>query len=446
VSAGLRSKRSKREQRMATPADKSSTEIKVGCLYWYIDRDGVEKPVKVLSIDHALVPPSYSILMPSEGGGEVVTRETEGHRLRIKPQTASAQGFEAGAAAGAAAAAAAAEAAGSVGGDVDAATAPRRIPVPESFKCPISGEVMVDPVVDPEGNTFDREGIERWLARNPTSPITRNRLTADMLQPNRALADSIAEIRPMLETVEEAVPNPAVTKAMEEEIALRRMWLGRVKVKVKNASSLPKSDAIVVVSNGSTHCRTIPEKPEGHSCLKKATPACAGTDPVWEHELTLPVAAPARGHEDARCLVLHVKHLPVGQEWTGNDEGEWIGKVTVKLQQIRLSGAAGLDLSEPLLKKGNPVANAQLHVSLSTEDLPYETFANEVSQLLKPPPRPPPSKPDAIGLLGKGLEIMSLSNKANRGDAAARAALDGGAARRFGEELEHGILHLLGKK
>ena len=71
----------------AATADDSGTDIKIGCLYWYINRNGEEKPVKVLSIDHALVPPSYCIEMQSEGGGEVVTRETEGHHLRVKPQT-----------------------------------------------------------------------------------------------------------------------------------------------------------------------------------------------------------------------------------------------------------------------------------------------------------------------------------------------------------------------
>jgi hypothetical protein len=58
---------------------------------------------------------------------------------------------------------------------------------------------MVDPVVDPEGNTYDRASIEQWLARNPTSPITRSRMTKDDLTPNRALADLIATFKPMLE-------------------------------------------------------------------------------------------------------------------------------------------------------------------------------------------------------------------------------------------------------
>ena len=45
-------------------------------------------------------------------------------------------------------------------------------PIPPSFKCPITGSMMqdpvVDPVVDPEGNTYERRAIEAWLERSAT--------------------------------------------------------------------------------------------------------------------------------------------------------------------------------------------------------------------------------------------------------------------------------------
>jgi len=52
---------------------------------------------------------------------------------------------------------------------------------------------MREPVVDPEGNTYEKRAIEEWLQRNATSPLTRNRLTAAMLKPNRALGAAIEE-------------------------------------------------------------------------------------------------------------------------------------------------------------------------------------------------------------------------------------------------------------
>jgi len=64
---------------------------------------------------------------------------------------------------------------------------------PESMKCPITMDVMQDPVMDPEGHTYERSAIEAALAKNPESPMTRTPLTASQLVPNRGLRDAIAE-------------------------------------------------------------------------------------------------------------------------------------------------------------------------------------------------------------------------------------------------------------
>ena len=61
----------------------------------------------------------------------------------------------------------------------------------DSFICPITKAVMVDPVVDIDGNSYERSAIEQWLNLHGTSPITRNPLCAADLFPNRALKDAI---------------------------------------------------------------------------------------------------------------------------------------------------------------------------------------------------------------------------------------------------------------
>ena len=55
--------------------------------------------------------------------------------------------------------------------------------------CPITHLPIVDPVVDPDGHSYEREAILGWLKNHATSPITRSRLTADQLRPNFALKD-----------------------------------------------------------------------------------------------------------------------------------------------------------------------------------------------------------------------------------------------------------------
>ena len=55
--------------------------------------------------------------------------------------------------------------------------------------CPITQNLMKDPVIDPEGHSYERRAILKWLRRSHTSPITREYLVAEMLVPNRALKE-----------------------------------------------------------------------------------------------------------------------------------------------------------------------------------------------------------------------------------------------------------------
>ena len=65
---------------------------------------------------------------------------------------------------------------------------------PASFYCPISMELMADPVIVATGHTYDRRCIERWLsAGHGTCPATGARLRHLELTPNFALRDAVAE-------------------------------------------------------------------------------------------------------------------------------------------------------------------------------------------------------------------------------------------------------------
>ncbi|KAL6983671.1 hypothetical protein U1Q18_017050 [Sarracenia purpurea var. burkii] len=58
----------------------------------------------------------------------------------------------------------------------------------DDFRCPISLEIMSDPVTIPTGHTYDRSSILKWFeAGNPTCPKTGEKLTSTNLVPNLAL-------------------------------------------------------------------------------------------------------------------------------------------------------------------------------------------------------------------------------------------------------------------
>ncbi len=64
--------------------------------------------------------------------------------------------------------------------------------IPDEWFCPISRELMTDPVIGPDGITYERAHIERWLATNSTSPMTREAMPAGSLISNNALKYTIA--------------------------------------------------------------------------------------------------------------------------------------------------------------------------------------------------------------------------------------------------------------
>lgn len=59
-----------------------------------------------------------------------------------------------------------------------------QIPVPSYFVCPISLELMHDPVTLSSGQTFDRRSIEKWLDNgHNTCPVTRHPINAEEEDP-----------------------------------------------------------------------------------------------------------------------------------------------------------------------------------------------------------------------------------------------------------------------
>ncbi|EOD28926.1 hypothetical protein EMIHUDRAFT_114004 [Emiliania huxleyi CCMP1516] len=55
---------------------------------------------------------------------------------------------------------------------------------PADFICPITTEVMSDPVMAADGQSYERTAIERWLATKSTSPLTGGELDHPYLTPN----------------------------------------------------------------------------------------------------------------------------------------------------------------------------------------------------------------------------------------------------------------------
>ncbi len=66
---------------------------------------------------------------------------------------------------------------------------------PSEFMCPISMDVMTDPVIGNDGHTYERAAITEWLTTHNVSPLTRRPMTIADIQPNFALRGAIERWR-----------------------------------------------------------------------------------------------------------------------------------------------------------------------------------------------------------------------------------------------------------
>jgi hypothetical protein len=71
-----------------------------------------------------------------------------------------------------------------------------QIIIPEAYICPITREIMVDPVVTADGNTYERSAIQRWFSLGHiTNPITLLPLENTNIIPNTTLKIMINQFR-----------------------------------------------------------------------------------------------------------------------------------------------------------------------------------------------------------------------------------------------------------
>ena len=127
-------------------------------------------------------------------------------------------------------------------------TSPLKKAAIEAITCPITRQLVVDPVVAEDENTYESAAIRQWLQSNYRSPMTNERM-GDRLTPNR-------HARLMVEAAvkEEAVPS--------EDAA---QW------HISSAKLLASGDVPGGMSSAIEHLREAPKTPETDLLLRCAT-------------------------------------------------------------------------------------------------------------------------------------------------------------------------------
>ena len=109
---------------------------------------------------------------------------------------------------------------------------------------------MEDPVVDNEGNSYERSAIEQWLLGQSTSPVTRSPLHATDLRPNRALKDMIDEWRDAGGTQPPVEAEPAAAEPAAAELPPPAFEDADVGLRVNAIKTFPggQADEVLVLA------------------------------------------------------------------------------------------------------------------------------------------------------------------------------------------------------
>lgn len=89
----------------------------------------------------------------------------------------------------------------------------------QSFYCPITADIMADPVETSSGHTFERAAIEKWLAEgNNLCPLTKTPLSKLSLRTNKTLRQSIEEWKNRNIMIRIASMKPEIQSSDEQEV------------------------------------------------------------------------------------------------------------------------------------------------------------------------------------------------------------------------------------
>jgi hypothetical protein len=120
------------------------------------------------------------------------------------------------------------------------------------FECPITSELLHDPVIADDGHSYERTAIESWFATgNRTSPVTGQRLESLVLRPNHALRSAIQQRFTQLKRdslKKRKLESVETKKEMKGESKMNEMILDNNDALETKAASTPKRSTAISIA------------------------------------------------------------------------------------------------------------------------------------------------------------------------------------------------------
>ena len=130
-----------------------------------------------------------------------------------------------------------------------------------SLQCPITHDIMVDPVKAPDGHTYERAAIEQAIRVNGRSPITRQPISIDQLVTDYTIKNLIDELSSS-KTEEVTTKDEPVTVNVRNDGSLTQVTLS-----TPDGEAAPQNVAFVIDNSGSMGSEVSSGESDGFSIL-----------------------------------------------------------------------------------------------------------------------------------------------------------------------------------
>lgn len=144
-------------------------------------------------------------------------------------------------------------------------------PIYDAFICPLSKQIMKDPVSIENGQTFEREAIEKWFKeckennRKLVCPLTLKELKTTDMNPSIALRNTIEEWSARNEAVQLDMARKSLNLGSPETDTLRALRFVQYVCKkslsnkhmIRNADLIPMIVEMLKSSSRRVRCRTL---------------------------------------------------------------------------------------------------------------------------------------------------------------------------------------------
>lgn len=132
------------------------------------------------------------------------------------------------------------------------------------FYCTLTLDLCHEPVIDPDGFTYERQAIVHWVQNNGDSPVTRKSLTVEQLRDNNAVLNILLEAS---EKPEDEI-HPSIKRWKEELSCPPPSIVPQATTSENNNNGIAMNGAIVPVNRQQQHPHG-PQYPTTHEEMEE---------------------------------------------------------------------------------------------------------------------------------------------------------------------------------